>query len=150
MRKFVQCGKYFRSHAVPPYTSFTVYIYKPLISHVFYIPCPSQSPSLELFFYLLALLRIMERGWQDLSVRDSTLLTIGRRFKRSPCFLYVSVPVPPPQIFFLFNGSVSYQRKVFFRFPNLFAICRDTFRYIQQIVCWEARAGRRVLCSNPP
>jgi hypothetical protein len=24
MRKFVQCGKYFRSHAVPPYTSFTV------------------------------------------------------------------------------------------------------------------------------
>jgi hypothetical protein len=27
MRKFVQCGKYFRSHAVPPYTSFTVYIY---------------------------------------------------------------------------------------------------------------------------
>jgi hypothetical protein len=26
-RKFVQCGKYFRSHAVPPYTSFTVYNY---------------------------------------------------------------------------------------------------------------------------
>jgi hypothetical protein len=25
MRKFVKCGKYFRSHAVPPYTSFTVY-----------------------------------------------------------------------------------------------------------------------------
>jgi hypothetical protein len=25
MRKFVQCGKYFRSHAVPPYTSFTVH-----------------------------------------------------------------------------------------------------------------------------
>jgi hypothetical protein len=25
MQKFVQCGKYFRSHAVPPYTSFTVY-----------------------------------------------------------------------------------------------------------------------------
>jgi hypothetical protein len=25
MRKFVQCGKYFRSHAVPPYTSFTVF-----------------------------------------------------------------------------------------------------------------------------
>jgi hypothetical protein len=24
IRKFVQCGKYFRSHAVPPYTSFTV------------------------------------------------------------------------------------------------------------------------------
>jgi hypothetical protein len=24
MRKFVQCGKYFRSHAVPPYTRFTV------------------------------------------------------------------------------------------------------------------------------
>jgi hypothetical protein len=24
MRKFVQCGKYFRPHAVPPYTSFTV------------------------------------------------------------------------------------------------------------------------------
>jgi hypothetical protein len=23
MRKFAQCGKYFRSHAVPPYTSFT-------------------------------------------------------------------------------------------------------------------------------
>jgi hypothetical protein len=28
MRKFVQCGKYFRSHAVPPYTSFTVFRYK--------------------------------------------------------------------------------------------------------------------------
>jgi hypothetical protein len=27
MRKLVQCGKYFRSRAVPPYTSFTVYIY---------------------------------------------------------------------------------------------------------------------------
>jgi hypothetical protein len=26
MRKFVQCGKYFRSQAVPPYTSFTVYV----------------------------------------------------------------------------------------------------------------------------
>jgi hypothetical protein len=26
MRKLVQCGKYFRSRAVPPYTSFTVYI----------------------------------------------------------------------------------------------------------------------------
>jgi hypothetical protein len=25
MRKLVQCGKYFRSHAVPPYTSFTVH-----------------------------------------------------------------------------------------------------------------------------
>jgi hypothetical protein len=25
MRKFVQCGKYFLSHAVPPYTSFTVF-----------------------------------------------------------------------------------------------------------------------------
>jgi hypothetical protein len=25
MRKFVQCGKCLRSHAVPPYTSFTVY-----------------------------------------------------------------------------------------------------------------------------
>jgi hypothetical protein len=24
---------------------------------------------------------------------------------------------------------------LFFRFPNLFAICRDTFRYIQQMVC---------------
>jgi hypothetical protein len=24
MRKFVQCEKYFRSHAVPPYTSFTI------------------------------------------------------------------------------------------------------------------------------
>jgi hypothetical protein len=24
MRKLVQCGKYFQSHAVPPYTSFTV------------------------------------------------------------------------------------------------------------------------------
>jgi hypothetical protein len=36
-----------------------------------------------------------------------------------------------------------------FLFPNLFAICRDTFRYIQQMVCWEARAGRGVLCSTP-
>jgi hypothetical protein len=29
MWKFVQCGKYFRSHAVPPYTNFTVFaVYK--------------------------------------------------------------------------------------------------------------------------
>jgi hypothetical protein len=27
MRKLVQCGKYFRSHAVPPYTSFTVLLF---------------------------------------------------------------------------------------------------------------------------
>jgi hypothetical protein len=27
MRKLVQCGKYFRSHAVPPYTSFTVFAF---------------------------------------------------------------------------------------------------------------------------
>jgi hypothetical protein len=39
--------------------------------------------------------------------------------------------------------------KLFFIFPNLFAICRDTFRYIQQMVCWEARAGRGVPCSTP-
>jgi hypothetical protein len=38
----------------------------------------------------------------------------------------------------------------FFRFPNLFAICRDTFTYNQQILCWEARAGRGVLCSTSP
>jgi hypothetical protein len=31
-RKFVQCGKYFRSHAVPPYTSFTVYMVYNIIS----------------------------------------------------------------------------------------------------------------------
>jgi hypothetical protein len=37
----------------------------------------------------------------------------------------------------------------FIRFPNLFAICRNTFRYIQQMVRWEARAGRGVLCSTP-
>jgi hypothetical protein len=39
---------------------------------------------------------------------------------------------------------------IFFRFPNFFAICIDTFKYDQQIVCWEARAGRGVLCSTPP
>jgi hypothetical protein len=36
-----------------------------------------------------------------------------------------------------------------FRFPNLFSICIHTFKYNQQIVCWEARAGRGVLCSTP-
>jgi hypothetical protein len=35
---------------------------------------------------------------------------------------------------------------IFFNFPDLFAICNDTFRYIQRMVCWEARAGRGVLC----
>jgi hypothetical protein len=38
----------------------------------------------------------------------------------------------------------------FFRFPNLFASCTVTFKYTHQIVCWEARAGRGVLCSTPP
>jgi hypothetical protein len=38
----------------------------------------------------------------------------------------------------------------FFKFPHLFAIYNDTFRYIQQMVCWEVRAGRGVLCSIPP
>jgi hypothetical protein len=38
----------------------------------------------------------------------------------------------------------------FFKFPYLFAICIDTFKYNQQIVYWEARAGRGVLCSTPP
>jgi hypothetical protein len=41
-------------------------------------------------------------------------------------------------------------RDFFLRFPNLFAICIHTFKYNQQIVCWEARAGRGVLCSTPP
>jgi hypothetical protein len=36
----------------------------------------------------------------------------------------------------------------FFRFPSLFAICIRTFKYNQQMVCWEARAGRGVLCST--
>jgi hypothetical protein len=35
---------------------------------------------------------------------------------------------------------------VFVRFPNLFAIWVHKFKYNQQIVCWEARAGRGVLC----
>jgi hypothetical protein len=39
---------------------------------------------------------------------------------------------------------------LFFRFPNLFAICTDTFKYNQQMVCWEARAGRGVLCNTLP
>jgi hypothetical protein len=30
----------------------------------------------------------------------------------------------------------------FFKFPNLFAICNDTFSYTQQMVWWVARAGR--------
>jgi hypothetical protein len=36
-RKFVQCGKYFRSHAVPPYTSFTVICptLSPLVRHIY-------------------------------------------------------------------------------------------------------------------
>jgi hypothetical protein len=34
-----------------------------------------------------------------------------------------------------------------FRFLNLFAICIDTFKYNQQMVCWEARAGKGVLCE---
>jgi hypothetical protein len=38
----------------------------------------------------------------------------------------------------------------FVRFPNLFAICIHTFKYNQQIVCWEARVDRGVLCSTPP
>jgi hypothetical protein len=37
-----------------------------------------------------------------------------------------------------------------FRFPTLFAICIHTFKFNQQIVCWEARASRQVLCSTPP
>jgi hypothetical protein len=37
----------------------------------------------------------------------------------------------------------------FVRFFNLFAICIDTLKYNQQMVCWEARAGREVLCSTP-
>jgi hypothetical protein len=41
-------------------------------------------------------------------------------------------------------------QEFFFRFPNLFAICVDTFKYNQQMVCWEVRAGRGVLCSTPP
>jgi hypothetical protein len=38
----------------------------------------------------------------------------------------------------------------FVLFLNVFAICIDTFKYNQQMVCWEARAGRGVLCSTPP
>jgi hypothetical protein len=38
--------------------------------------------------------------------------------------------------------------ELFFIFHNLFAICIHT--YNQQIVCWEARAGRGVLCNTPP
>jgi hypothetical protein len=30
----------------------------------------------------------------------------------------------------------------FFLFHNLFAICIDTLKYNQQMMCWEARAGR--------
>jgi hypothetical protein len=46
--------------------------------------------------------------------------------------------------------EISNEIAAFFLFPNVFAICRDTFRYIQQMVYWEARAGRGVLCSTPP
>jgi hypothetical protein len=42
MRKFVQCGKYFRSHAVLPYTSFTVYIYIYISSCNVYKLCVSS------------------------------------------------------------------------------------------------------------
>jgi hypothetical protein len=38
----------------------------------------------------------------------------------------------------------------FFRFLNVFAICIDTFKYNQQIVCLEAMVGRGVLCSTSP
>jgi hypothetical protein len=52
--------------------------------------------------------------------------------------------------FFYLQAVVFLECLFFFKFPNLFAICNDTFRYIQQMVCWEARAGRGVLCSTPP
>jgi hypothetical protein len=56
----------------------------------------------------------------------------------TPCFLLGQLEVLLEQDIF------------FFRFPNLFAICTDTFKYNQQMVCWEARAGRGELCSTPP
>jgi hypothetical protein len=52
LRKFVQCGKYFRSHAVPPYTSFTVIVPVPAV----------RTSHVELYFlpriYLSRILRV--------------------------------------------------------------------------------------------
>jgi hypothetical protein len=33
-------------------------------------------------------------------------------------------------------------QKFFFKFPNLFAACNDTFSYNQQMVWWVAKAGK--------
>jgi hypothetical protein len=52
-------------------------------------------------------------------------------FLNSVVYQYLVAPEFPILIFFL-------------RFPNLFAICIDTFKYNQQMVCWEARASRGV------
>jgi hypothetical protein len=47
--------------------------------------------------------------------------------------------------------GILYMRKLSDNFFfSLFATCRDTFRNIQQMVCWEARAGIGVLCNTPP